>query len=474
MPVSQAARRVAPETVELPVVGKAPRSHRAPDRRRRRWVAGTFVVSVLVAALGASIDAGLLDSVSMVDPVAARAIEALAAVALVGSWIRRERGWLLWKVPLLLVGTAAVIGGIAWALWATDTVTDAYPVSFGLWAGLVLAALVAAPLALRRPGTVRRIAALVALPLAFTGGLMLIDQEYGVWPQVGDLLGHDHTVDPGSIRQLLQAPNKNAPPPDKGIVVGLDVPTTRSHFAHRPGSVYLPPAYFTAARPNLPVLLMLPGSFGTPAHWAKAGNAVATVDAFAAAHRGVAPVMVFGDENGSSTGDTECVDGPQGLAETYLTTDVADFVTGQLHINRNPGKWGVVGFSEGGTCALDLVLRHPDLYRHIIDLGGDDRPTFGNNQHTLTALFGGSKATQDSYDPARLLAAHPFPGVTAWFAAGTDDPRNLGIARRFAALAHRAGIVTHEFTGIGGHNWQFAGTAFARVLPGLGPELGIA
>ena len=64
--------------------------------------------------------------------------------------------------------------------------------------------------------------------------------------------------------------------------------------------------------------------------------------------------------------------------------------------------------------------------------------------------------------------------MTAWFAAGSDDPRNLAIARRFAATARRAGIVTHEFTGIGGHNWQFASAAFERILPELARELGIA
>jgi S-formylglutathione hydrolase FrmB len=185
-------------------------------------------------------------------------------------------------------------------------------------------------------------------------------------------------------------------------------------------------------------------------------------------------VLVVVDQNGSATGDTECVNGPQGNAETYLTVDVPAFITGTLHLRHNPAQWGIVGFSEGGTCALDLVLGHPDVYRHLVDLGGDARPTLGNAKHTLTALFGGSVAAVRAHDPAVLMAAHRYAGVTAWFAAGAGDPGRLAVATRMAAAARKAGITTYEFIGIGGHNWQFAGNAFVRVLPQLCTQLGIA
>jgi S-formylglutathione hydrolase FrmB len=58
-------------------------------------------------------------------------------------------------------------------------------------------------------------------------------------------------------------------------------------------------------------------------------------------------------------------------------------------------------------------------------------------------------------------------------AAAEADRGKISVAQRRAPAAARAGIVEHEFTGVGGHNWQFAGTAFERILPQLAAELGI-
>jgi S-formylglutathione hydrolase FrmB len=367
--------------------------------------------------------------------------------------------------------------GTAITLRVTNTITDAYPVTFGLWIGMALLALAGLPFTVARGRPVRRVAAVLAVPLTLTGGLMLIDQEYGVWPQVGDMFGRIATAGPTALPDDLTtttAPNATHAAPHAGELVAMDVPSTVSHFKHRRANVYLPPAYFTAARSSLPVLLMLAGSLGTPDHWPRAGQAVKTANKYASAHHGLAPVMVFADVNGSSTADTECVDGPQGNSETYLTTDVRNFVADKLHVPPSPGRWGIVGFSEGGTCALDLTLRHPNLYRHIISLGGDDKPTFGNSAHTLSALFGGSVAEQTGHDPIHLMATHHYTGVTAWFTAGADDGSHVVTAQRLKTAAGKAGILAHEFTGVSGHNWQFASNAFARVLPQLMPEFGPA
>jgi S-formylglutathione hydrolase FrmB len=301
---------------------------------------------------------------------------------------------------------------------------------------------------------------------------MLIVQEYGIWPTVGDVVGHAGVID-GNHAQEIVAGSRTAGPTSGGVILALDAPSTRSHFHHRPGVVFLPPAYFGPDRANLPVLVMLVGAPGTPINWLTAGSGKLADNTFAAEHHGIAPVLVVVDQNGSAIGDTECVNGPQGNAETYLTVDVPAFITGTLHLRHDPARWGIVGFSEGGTCALDLVLGHPDVYRHLVDLGGDARPTLGDPKHTLTALFGGSVAAMRAHDPSALLAAHRYPGVTAWFAAGADDPGRLAVAKRMAAQARKAGILTEEFIGIGGHNWQFAGNAFVRVLPELCTQLGI-
>jgi S-formylglutathione hydrolase FrmB len=436
--------------------------------RRRGAIAGGAAVVLAVGALVAGGNAGAFDGVPLLNPWFAVVIEISAVLALVGSWVCRQRRWYTRTLPLVLLAAAAVTGSIAAALRLTGTVTDAYPPTFALWAAMGLASLIGLPFALRGSGVARRCGAVAAVPLTLTGALLLINDEYGAWPTVGDLLGHTNILD-GSTLHLPPGALKSG----KGVLVALDVPATKSHFAHRQGSVYLPPAYFTPARPNLPVIVMLAGAPGGTTQWPTSGKAVATVDAYAASHGGRAPIMVFVDQNGSATGDTECVDGPRGNAETYLTVDVPAFVAKTLRLPRKADHWAVVGFSEGGTCAIDLALAHPGVYLRFVDLAGDAKPTLGNPAHTLANLFGGDTASFTAHDPARLLASHRYKGMSGWFAAGAEDHAKVAVSKQLAAAASRSGLKVHHFTGVAGHNWQFASAAFAQVLPALCTELGL-
>ncbi|EUA66177.1 esterase family protein [Mycobacterium xenopi 4042] len=82
----------------------------------------------------------------------------------------------------------------------------------------------------------------------------------------------------------------------------MTIPADASHFKHRGELVYLPPAWFASTPPpRLPTVMMIGGEFNTPADWLRAGNAVTTIDEFAAAHGGNAPVLVFVDSGARST-----------------------------------------------------------------------------------------------------------------------------------------------------------------------------
>jgi S-formylglutathione hydrolase FrmB len=448
----------------------------------------TALTGLMAVGAPLAVSDGWFDRIPLLDPALAATIEALAALALAGSWISRQRRWLAIELPTVVLVSAAVTGLVAAALRLTGAVTDPYPACFALWVAMGLAALIGLPLVLAAPGALRRCAAGAAVPLTLAGALLLVNDEYGVWPTLGDLLGHTRLLDGRVLNSKVlngkvldgNAVNGTAPhvPPgslgsDRGILVALDPPATRSHFAHRPGSVYLPPAYFTSARTTLPVIIMLAGAPGGTVQWPTSGKAITAADAYAAAHHGRAPVLLFVDQNGSATGDTECVDGPQGNAETYLTVDVPAFVTRTLRVPQFAGRWAVAGFSAGGTCAIDLALAHPDMFRHFVDLAGDPCPNLGNRDHTRWALFGGSRDAMENHDPVRLLRARHYKGTTGWFAAGVNDPGRLAVSRRLAVTAAKGGVKVHEFTGVAGHNWQFASDAFARVLPSLCADLGL-
>ncbi len=437
-------------------------------RRLRAW-AGPAAVVLATATLTALAVDGVFDQAALLNPVVAVIVEVTAGLALAASWWSRRVRWWRWRLPVSVLVAGAVTGAVAGWLRLSGTVTDAYPPTFAVWVTLALTALVGCWWTLRRGGQARRTLALAAVPLTLCGGFLLINDEYGLWPTLGDLMGHGTTT--ADLYTLLHLPPGTHP--SKGVVASIDVPATRSHFTHRPGSVYLPPAFFDQFAATLPVIVMLGGAPGNSTHWISAGHAVDTADAYAKAHHGYAPIMIFVDHNGSSTGDTECVDGPRGNAETFLTVDVPAFVSKTLKVKPVARRWAVVGFSEGGTCALDLTLGHPTVFNHFADLAGDLVPNLGNQQQTLSALFGGSTAAQAAHDPMKLLAIHHYKGFSAWFAAGAADPNKIALSKRFAAAARPAGFTVHEFTGTGGHNWQFASDAFRRILPELCRELGI-
>jgi len=194
-----------------------------------------------------------------------------------------------------------------------------------------------------------------------------------------------------------------------GKVVAVSIPSTGSGFAHREEYVYLPPAWFTGPAPPsaLPVIMMVGAVLSTPADWIRAGAAVATADSYARDHGGYGPILVFVDAVDGVNHDTECVNGPHGNAADHLTGDVRAWVISHLGASPDPARWAVVGWSMGGTCAVDLAVMHPELFATFDDISGDLGPNTGTKAQTIARLYGGDAAAWARFDPLTVLAGHP-------------------------------------------------------------------
>jgi len=101
---------------------------------------------------------------------------------------------------------------------------------------------------------------------------------------------------------------------------------------------------------------------------------------------------VFADAAGSVSNDTERVNGPHGNAADHLTRDVRPWVISQLGAAPEPARWAVVGWSMGGTCAVDLAVMHPELFGTFQDISGDLGPNTGTKTQTIARLYGGNPA----------------------------------------------------------------------------------
>ena len=419
----------------------------------------------------------------------------VGAFASLGAFVGRRRR----RLPLgAVVGWFAValaaIVAVGTAIGIEHRVGSSFPRSFFVWAALPVFAL-GLTVDARRRGQRRALGwGLAGAVLFAVFGAAEVNAHYAYVPTVGDLVGapmRDQVpmLEAREARAVVArvgavAAGSRAPlpfdgsdvrlRPDRGVLMELRMPGTVSGFAARPGYVWVPPSYLRDPGTRLPVVMMLAGVPGDPSNMARAAGALSIADSYAAAHGGVAPILVFPDHNGGFFRDTECVDGPRGNAETYLTVDVPRVVAAAVP-GAASAPWAIVGYSEGGTCAVTLSLRHPGLFRAFVDIAGDPAPNAARGPHadalTIARLYGHDRAAWRRHDPARLLRERPPRDLAAWFVAGRGDRAPLGAARALGAEAAGAGLYTHLIEMPGGHNFDTVHRALALTFPGVADRL---
>lgn len=429
-------------------------------------------------------------------------IQALAAAVLLLAAGWRSRRWRTVWLP-----AAALAGGVAAYLthwYVVDRGLSDDPAPAALWLWIALTGMAAAVLVLgwRTARRWRRAAAVLAVPLCMLSAALALNLWVGYFPTVQSAWSQltsgplpDQT-DQATVTAM--AASRIRPP--HGTVVPVAIPSDGSHFKHRGELVYLPPEWFaTTPPPALPTVMMIGGQFNTPADWTRAGNAVKTIDDFAAAHDGKAPVLVFVDSGGAFNNDTECVNGVRGNAADHLTKDVVPFMISTFGVSPHRSNWGVAGWSMGGTCAVDLTVMHPDLFSAFVDVAGDFFPNAGNKAQTIARLFGGNADAWAAFDPTTVISRHgPYRDVAGWFAISSDgspprrdlqlaDSGAIRLAGREAAanpgnqtaaayslcaIGRSNGIDCAVVPQPGKHDWPFADRVFAASLPWLAGELG--
>lgn len=422
---------------------------------------------------------------------------AVAAVVLVVAIGWRSRRWRLVWLPV-----AVVVGLIlaAWTHWYIDSqglAGDPAPSSLWIWVGLTGLALAVAALGWRSSRWRRRTASLVAVPLCLLSAGVALNLWVGYFPTVQaawNELTAGPLPDETDLDTVMAMRGKGAPA--HGALVPVTIPDDASQFKHRTELVYLPPVWFAANSPKLPVVLMIAGEFNTPSDWPRTGNAIATIDNFAAALGGTAPVFVFVDVGGSFNNDTECVDGPRGNVADHLVKDVPPYVASTFGVNS--ANWGVLGWSMGGTCAVDLTVMHPELFSTFVDIAGDMGPNAGTKEQTIARIYGGDAAKWAIYDPTTVISKHgPYKGVSGWFAISSDaptqrkggygNPNAVGLGGQDAAgnpgdqsdaanslckLARANDIACSVIATPGKHDWPFAVDVFTSSLPWLAGQIG--
>ena len=336
--------------------------------------------------------------------------------------------------------------------------------------------------------------ALAAGVMALCAGTLGVNADFGQYTTIGSLTGA--SVAPHFPTQVLAEQRTGAPGaaastatsvhslwrnavaagmPAHGLVGSVTIPATVSHFAAREAYVYLPPAALVPNPVPLPVIIMLSGQPGSPSNVISSGQIASVFDTFAAAHDGLAPIVVVPDQLGAPARNPMCVDGSLGASASYLTVDVPAWIRTHLTVESSPRAWGIGGFSQGGTCAIQLGSTHPELFSAIIDISGQLAPKNGGLTQTIALGFGGDAAAYRAALPETVLArTAPYRNMVAVFGVGQLDSRYGPIAVRMTAAASAAGIRATQAISPGtGHDWHTVKWVLEHSLAPIYRQLGL-
>ncbi|GAA1079882.1 alpha/beta hydrolase [Kitasatospora arboriphila] len=394
-----------------------------------------------------------------------------------------------WPLRLPAAVLAAAAGGVLTALTVNSwwqPFAGGLPDEVTAWIALALLGLA---LAVARfvPTVPPRTAGKVLVPVAaLLVGVMAASQVNRFYDEYGTLramlapatealpTGRDpHTVaaPPGGALAQVWHP----PPglPARGTLARTPIPGAKSGFDARDAYVWLPPAYRASPRPLLPVLVLMAGQPGSPSDWVSSGQLETTMNDFAAAHGGLAPIVLMVDQTGSTWGNSLCMDSRIARAQTYLAEDVPDWTRRHLQTAQGRRSWAIGGLSLGGTCALQLAVNAPRVYGTFLDISGQREPTLGSHQQTVQRAFGGDEAAFDAVDPLHVMARERFPDTAATFVVGDEDGEYGPQQRTVHAAAVAAGMKARSMTVPGGHDWNTFRAGLADNVTWLAQQTGL-
>jgi len=207
---------------------------------------------------------------------------------------------------------------------------------------------------------------------------------------------------------------------------------------------------------KLPVVYFLHGLPGTSDDLFSTGFTGALDQAFM---HGVAPFLVVSlDGHGAAHYDTEWADSVNGqdmVETTLLNVVIPSIESGSPRIRE---QRAIAGFSMGGYGAMNLALRHPDVFGQVISLAGYfhvDDPS---------AMFAGRPDVIAANSPDQHVRAAVDMRILLADGSNDGDPLISGESPRMKALFDAAGIpATLSITG-GGHDWDWVARQYPSII----------
>lgn len=238
-----------------------------------------------------------------------------------------------------------------------------------------------------------------------------------------------------------------------GTVLPLIIPAPGTGLPAQSALVYLPPQYGNpqATSVRFPVIELMDGVPGHPETWLGPLHLQHILDGMIGSLASSPFIAVMPTMTVLPGRDTECVNVWGGPAvDTYLTSDVRDAVVATVRAQSDPHGWGIMGYSTGGYCAMNLAMRHPEMFGAAVSLSGYDRPYL---DRSTGALFGPGRHLIEENTP--LWEAQHWPGkpLNLMVVASRSDKDTYRDALQLRDAAHGDLHVTVVLLAHGGHNF---------------------
>ena len=260
-------------------------------------------------------------------------------------------------------------------------------------------------------------------------------------------------------------------PSGQGQVVSFTLPSPwrGSSQTTSPVWIYLPPGYSAGAR-RYPVIYTVPWDL---THWSMGIHVTALLDQAITAGTLPPSIVAFVDLAGGPFPNSECANSYDGRewTDTYVSSTVVRYVDSHYRTIADPRARTIAGFSQGGFCAANLLLRHPGVFRQAVIFAGYFEAGL-NSGETVNAWmpFGHVASVIAANSPMQTADTLPAAVRGQLFLVLSAQP-GLGVfgaqASQFAAVLTRDGYPTDFLWNQLGHAWKAVRQEFLPALQAI-------
>ena len=235
--------------------------------------------------------------------------------------------------------------------------------------------------------------------------------------------------------------------------------------------VYLPASYASAAarERRYPVVFLLHGWPGGDGNWPGQGRATDTLDSLIATGRIPEVIAVMPNASGvgflSRSMYVNTCDGSSRV-EDFLVRDLVAWVDSTFRTRPEARYRGLIGLSEGGSAAINLAFKHPDVFGACGSHSGDFRLERGMGESKILGPDPGAAKLLAENSPLEYVArvAPRIRGMSIYFDCGLEDTEEIAQGRELHRKLDELGVPStwNEFPG--GHSWGYWKTHLRESL----------